>query len=90
MAKRKEEEKALKPIAKNVTLTVNYDRKRRESRIIADFGGICWIAGPWAGDYRGKEVSIWNKHRDRFEGEMKDLRDAMPLLPPTPPSTPEK
>lgn len=76
----KKEEKAMKPIARTVTLHVQYDRKKRSSKVVADFGGITWVAGPWSGDYRGKEITLWNKHRTYFKGEMEDLRDRLPQV----------
>jgi hypothetical protein len=71
-------------LAKEVKLTVEYDRKRRESRVVADYGGIRWVAGPWAGDYRGREVQLWNKRREYFLGEMQELKDMLPAVSENP------
>jgi hypothetical protein len=79
MAK-KGSDKTPQPLAREVMFRVEYDRKQNKTKIVADFGGIQWIAGPWHGDYRGKEGTLWNKYRDKFRGPMEDLRDKLPTV----------
>jgi hypothetical protein len=65
-------------VQKVVKLSVEYDRKSRRSKITAEFGPWKWHAGPWPGDYRGKEVDLWNRRREYFKGSDEQLRDSLP------------
>jgi hypothetical protein len=65
-------------LARGVKLSVEYDPRARRSKITAEFGLWKWLAGPWPGDYRGKEIDLWNRRREYFKGADDMLRDSLP------------